>query len=369
MKRVAVIKEKKVDEKRVILLPRHVEQLKKMGIEVLIESGAGEMAGYLDQEYLDYGGNIVSTEYAWHNADLILKYKPPIAEEFKYLNERTVLAALCHAEGDPVLINEFINKKVTVYTYEFFETEDGFFPLALPGGEIAGKVALIYGMYYLQSHLGGSGVLPISVKGAKQATIGIIGYGNVGASVIKTALELGNQVIVFGNNLAKMKKLSICFNDNNLRFVECTRDNLLNELRNVDILIGAILISTYTTEPIITEEMIKCMKKGSVIIDVTCGYGKGYMPVFERKTSLNDPVYQKEGLTYCKIDNLPCAFHKTTTEAYSSNVLPWIKSLCECLFNELTDTTIENGKIFDRGKIVHPVIDEHYKYYEKSNIQ
>lgn len=367
MNKISIIKEKMQGEKRVILMPKHVKKLIKNGYEVTVEKGAGESLGFVDSDYRDAGAEIATEREAWLSADLIIKYKPPIESEYQYIKEGIQIAALCHAEGNYPLMREFIKKKCTVFSYEFFKSAEDFFPLALAGGEIAGKVAMIYAMFYAQTQFSNFGKIPVNVNSAESVTIGVIGYGNVGSSIIKMALDLGNNVIVFGKNIPKLKKLSIAFG-NKIKCCECNSENLYKELLDIDILFGAILISTFDTPPIVTEDMINVMKEGSIIIDVTCGYGKGYMPFFERETSLKEPVYYKNGKTFIKINNLPCAYHRTTTEAYSNNAYPYIEKLCDFVFRNKKDEIIENGKLFENGKIVHKVIQEHYEYYERNNL-
>lgn len=368
MNTVSVIKEKKIGEKRVILLPDHVKKLTDKGYKIMVEHDAGINVGLTDNDYMAAGAVIVSQEEAWDKADLVIKYKPPVQDEFKFIRENQKIAALCHAESDFQLMNEFINKKCTVFTFEFFKDNNGKFPLAVPGGEIAGKVAMIYAMYLAQTQIGGSGKLPIGINGAEETTIGVIGYGNVGNSIIDMAAKLGNHVIVFGSNKEKMNEYSKKFTDEKVEFYESKPEILSEKLKEVDILFGAILISTFDTEPIVTQQMIDGMKKGSIIIDVTCGYGAGYMPFFEKKTDLQDPYYIKDGKIFVKIDNLPCAYHYSTTQAYSNNVYPYVERLCDYVFSGKENECVHNGMIFENGKIVHQVIREHFDYYERNNI-
>lgn len=348
-----------------ILLPKHCREIVKCNYKVLVEQDAGINVGISNDEYQNCGCEIVSEKVAWENADIVVKYKPPIKEEYKYLRDGLKLAALCHAEGNYSLVKEFIRNRMTVFSYEFIETDFNDFPLAIPGGEIAGKVALLYGMFYLQTHLGGSGMLPIGLGGKKSGvTLAVLGYGNVGASVIKMALSLGNRVVVLGRNIAKMKKMQTVFSDG-VEVYECTSENLKRLLPEVNILVGAILESTYDTKEVISKDMIELMPVGAVIIDVTCGYGeRGYMPFFKKVTTLSEPVYRYKDRQYIKIDNLPCAFHKTTTYSYSDNVAPYIVKICNMILKGMEDREVYSGCIVKEGKIIHDVLRRHFKYYE-----
>lgn len=362
MKKISILKEVINGENRVILLPQDIDELVKK-YEVYVESGAGKELGYSDDEYRRHGATIASKDECWEYSDFIIKYKAPIKEEYKYLNSKVKLGAIFHAEGNYNLLKELKNKKVTAYTYEFIETEDGFFPMAYPGGEIAGKMAIMYANFYQQKQYGGAGRALFSVRGSKKSKIAIIGYGNVGGAAIKLAADLGNEVYVFGSNINKLKKMSVYMGET-IHCVESTNDNLLKFLPEMDAIIGAILISTYDTAPIITKEIFSKLKPGTVIIDVTCGYGSGYIPSIDKYTSLSEPVYISDnGIICCKIDNLPSAYPVSTTEAYSSNAKEWILKILDHELLGETNEDVSRGKIFDKGNIVHDVIKEHWSYY------
>ncbi len=361
---VGVIKEKLKNEKRVIITPAQVNVLVQSGFRVLVEQGAGLGCNFLDSDYESNGAEIVTTSIAWERADVILKYKAPLEEEYQYFREGLIICALFHAESNPKLIKAMCEKKVTAYTFEFLKTEDNIFPMAKSGGEIAGKFAIIMGAYLLQKQFGGKGKFLVQTRGTQPCTVGVIGYGNVGSAAIKLAQDLGCKVVCFGTNIAKMNKLSIAFN-NNVVFVESTKENYKKYLPQIDLLVGAILISTYNTPALIDENLISYMQKGSVVIDVTCGYGKGYLPFIDKYTTLENPYYNDKGLVYCKIDNLPAAFPLTTVEAYTNNGFPYIKEMLSFLKNsERRNKFVETAKIIENGKITHPIIKQHMKFYE-----
>ena len=360
-KKVSILKETINGENRVILLPQDIKEISEK-YDLIVEENAGINLGYSNEDYINNGARIGTSEECW-NADFILKYKGPTKEEYKYLNEFTKIGAIFHAEGNKELIKEMIDKKVTAYTYEFIETKDGYFPMAYPGGEMAGKMAIMYANFFSQKQYGGTGKALFSVRGCSKAKIAIIGYGNVGGAAIKLATDLGNDVYVFGTNINKLKKLSVLM-DENVHCIESTYENLKELLPQMDVIIGAILISTYDTKPLITDDIFKSLKSGTVVIDVTCGYGKGYIPNIDKYTSLKDPIYVTDnGIVCCKIDNLPSAYPITTTQAYSSNAVEWILKMLDTELNHNVSEEVLRGKIFDKGKIVHNVIEEHWNYY------
>ncbi len=367
MKKIAILKERNIGENRVILLPKDIDELTKK-YEIYVEKGAGENIGISDDEYKKHGAIIKDTESCWNNSDFVLKYKSPTTEEYKYLNENTKIAAVFHAEGNYELLKELKKRKVTAYTYEFIETSDGYFPMAYPGGEIAGKMAVMYANFYQQSQYGGGGRALFSIRGCKKPKIAIIGYGNVGGAAIKLATALGNEVFIFSSNINRLKKYSV-YMDEGINCFESTEENLKKILPEMDAIIGAILISTYNTKPIITETMFSSLKPGTVVIDVTCGYGKGYIPSINKYTKLNDPIYKtSNGIICCKIDNLPSAYPKSTVEAYSTNAKEWIMKILDNELLEITNEDVIRGKIFDKGVMCHSVIKEHWDYYEKNNL-
>lgn len=364
MKTISIIKEKLNNEKRVIITPEQVKELISLGFRVLVEHDAGQGCNYCDSDYEYNGGDIVDTDTAWGEADIILKYKAPIPEEYKYFKKGLNICALFHAESNERLVKEMCKHKINAYTFEFLKTGDDIFPMAKSGGEIAGKFSIIMGTYLLQKQFGGSGKFLVQTRGVEPCTVGVIGYGNVGAAAIKLASDLGAKVICFGRNVAKMNKLSISYN-NNVSFVESNQDNFKKYLPGIDLLIGSILISTYDTPPLIEKDVISLMKKGSVVIDVTCGYGKGYLPFIEKYTTLENPYYEKDGLIFSKIDNLPSAYPVTTVEAYTNNGFPYIKDILNYISGDKTkEDFVRTSKIIEDGNIIHPVIKQHMEFYE-----
>ncbi len=362
-KAISIIKERQEGEYRVILTPKQVAQFCSQDFTILIEQDAGVGVGYSNTNYMDAGAQIVSQEEAWNGCNLILKYKPPLPKEWRFLRPGMHLGAIFHAEGDYELVTELLKSGVTAYSYEFFQNK-GDFPLAEPGGEIAGKMAVLYGAYHLQRHLGGSGVLLAGAHGARKAKVVVIGYGNVGSASARLALAMGAEVVVLGRVKEGLERFA-CTVGGSIRTAVCSREVLKRELQDSDLLIGAILISTYNTEPIVDDDLVKMMPKGSVIVDVTCGYGSGYMPSFDRLTDFEQPVYEKYGVLHCKIDRLPAAVPTTTTEAYATNAYSYLFGLAKAIYEGVADPVSTAGKIISQGQITHPVIQEHMSFYQE----
>lgn len=364
-KSISILKETLTNEKRIILLPNHIKKFVDSGYDVFVENNAGAEIGLMNQQYEHNGAIIVDTEQAWNCSDLIIKYKAPTEDEYKYLRRGMTVSAIFHAEGNRTLIEKLCEKGITAYSYEFFETDDGYFPLAMSGGEIAGKIAFIEAAYLLQTQFGGCGRLLADVHSVPKSKIVVIGYGNVGNAIINMAYKLGNEVVVFGTNLAKMKKSLSCYG-NGIKFYVLNKERLMREVKDADAVFGAILISTFDTPPIIDIEVLKCMKKGSILMDVTCGYGQGYMPTFEKQTNLKEPYYIRNGVLHCKIDNLPAAFPETTTIAYSNNAADYLFEMAESIYGIKDDPISARGRIIKDGNIVHSVIKQHMDFYENN---
>lgn len=361
-KSISIVKEKMSNEKRVILLPRQVKNLVEHGYRVLVEHNAGIHLDKDDKEYIAAGAIIVSEEDAWTKSNIIIKYKAPIESEYKYFRKELIILALFHAEGNPKLLKTLIEKKVTAYSFEFVKNSSGMFPLGIPGGNIAGRIGFLYGMFYLQNNFGAKGILLSKVNNVKAPKVAVIGYGNVGKSVIDMALSLGNEVVVFGTNKKHMQAVSLELN-NKAKFYCCNKENLLRELSDIDLLVGAILISTYETKAIIDDEIFDIIPKGTVIVDITCGYGNGYIPQIKGYTDESYPYQIIDGKICIKIDHLPKLYHRTTVEAYSEAVLPYVLKILNKDNNPL-----ELGQIISKGKIVNSEIMRHWKYYERNRL-
>lgn len=346
------------------MAPSEVSIFIENGYQVLVENGAGIGVGIADAEYVAHGAIIVNTEEAWTRTDVVFKYKPPTVDEYKYLHRGLNIGAIFHAEGSYELIQALMQSRVNAYTYEFFQTVEGIYPMTVVGGEVAGKMAVIYAAYHLQTSQGGRGILLSNVLGQDPAKCVVIGYGNVGSAVAIQLANMGCDVVVLGTNQEKLRKFQ-SIAGNRVRTRLTSQEALWEEIPSADAVFGAVLISTYNTPPLITEDMVKAMKTGSIIVDVTSGYGAGYMETFTDQTHLSEPTYTKFGVIHCKIDNLPSAVPISTAKAYSKVAAPYLLRLAESIYTGNPDYVSAQGMIFSDGQIVHPVIEEHYRHYQQ----
>lgn len=357
-KSVSVLKEVRPGEKRVVLLPSDVADFVGAGFEVFVERGAGEQAGASDEEYRASGARLVSTREAWEASPYVLKYKAPKPEEFEHFRDGLVLGASFHAEGDAALTQELCRKKVTAYSFEFFRTPDGIFPLSVPSSEVSGKLAVLYGAYYLQKHLGGRGVLLTDVVGVERPRVLVIGHGNAGGAAARLANALGAEVVVLGANRERLRRFQATV-PSTVRCHLNSPEVLAREVPESDLVIGAILVSTYDTKPMINEDLVRLMRPGSMIVDVTCGYGSGYLSTFDRETTHLEPVYERFGVLHCKIDALPSSVPVTVAQAVAPVRAPYLIALGRAIFEGIEDPVSEAGKITEKGRVVHPEVRRH----------
>lgn len=362
MIKVGLAKEIKVGEKRVLLTPDSISEFVDAGYKFYVESDAGKNAGFEDLDYERKGAIIVSQKDLWEMSDIVIKFKAPQINEYNYLKENQIIGAFMHAEGNPELVKVLCQKKVNAYAFEFFKTYDGIFPMSLIDSEIAGKLAMIYGMYHLQSHLGGVGVLLSPVIGVKIPKVVVIGYGNAGNAAIRVAEAMGLDVVVFGRNPERLRKYQATVKPN----VQCHvyNSNFFEEqIVEADLVIGAIQISTFDTPAILKEDIVKKMKKGAMIVDITCGYGKGYMPTFDKFSTFENPVYERFGILHCKIDLLPAAVPITTTIGVSKHITPYLLKWMCSISNGIQDDVSAAGMIVKDGIVTHSEVMKLMRWY------
>jgi alanine dehydrogenase len=352
---ISVLKERRSGERRVILLPDAVHQFVECGYRVLVEIDAGKLAGYNDDAYRAVGAEIVSCEAAWFESDLIFKYKAPCPEEYRYFRRGMHLASFMHAEGNLSMVEAMRASEMSAYALEFFRNDAGEFPVPVSDNEISGKMAILLAAYHLQCHMGGSGTFLAHVPGARRAKVVVVGYGNAGGGAARLAAAMGADVTVFGSRWEGLKRFTSTLPPT----VQC----LINEpsasafekaILEADVVVGAILVSTFDTPAMLGDGLVERMKPGSVIVDVTCGYGSGYMPSFTHRTTHDEPFYVRHGVLHCKIDAMPASVPLSASEATSANVWRYLMRLAQSVSDGMPDTTSRNGCVVADGRVVHP---------------
>lgn len=346
-------------ERRTILTPDLAHALIRAGFGVITEPGIGSGVFIGDEEYAAVGVRLAETGEAW-SAPLILRYKSPGPGDLRHLRPEQHIAALFHAEGDAGLLTGLRDCGATAWSYEFV-TEHGCFPLGRPGGRIAGVQAVLAGAHALQAPAG-RGVLLAAVDGAAKPNVVVIGSGNLGAAAAQTAAALGANVTVLARS-EPSRAHYLPRAPTGVQVLVNTRGTLLECLAEADLVIGAILVSTYDTLAMITETDLAVMRHGAVIVDATCGYGPGYLPTAGPVRAPGDPPHQIAGILHVKVDMFPALVPVTATSAYVANATPYLVRLARTALLGAPDTAIEAARIACAGHLVHPVLIQHARIY------
>lgn len=321
--RIGAVKEIKDRENRVALTPTGALELVEAGHEVNVETNAGIGSGFSDDEYREKGVNIVSTDKAW-DADLVLKVKEPQESEYRYFHDNILFTYLHLAGVTDTLTKALIKAKTTAIAYETVENRAGRFPLLAPMSAIAGNMAAQFGAWYLARFNGGKGIQLGRMLTRRHGKVMVIGDGTVGQHAAMTADGMGANVLLFGRN--RNKFLELKKNElNDISFVESNNENIAEHVSNVDLLIGAVLQAGAKAPHVVSENMVKNMQAGSVIIDVSIDQG-GCVET-SQPTTHSDPVYTCHDVIHYCVTNMPGAYPRTATIALTEHTLPYILKL------------------------------------------
>ncbi len=347
-------------DRRTLLTPAVAAVLREAGFEVVTEPGVSAGVFGADDDLAAAEVRFAEPGEVW-DAPLVLRYKNTYPRDVARLRPDQAIGALFHAEGDPALLSALVTSGVTAYSYEFIAESDGF-PLAAPGGEIAGVQAVLHGALAMQTVHGGRGVLLARVSGATAARVVVIGCGHVGSAAARTAAALGAQVTVLARSEHSASRYRPTA-PQGVRVAVNIDEARQQALAEADLVIGAILVSTFDTPPMITEPDLAMMKTGAVIVDATCGYGEGYLPTAGPVQSPGDQPHVVGGVLHLKVDVLPAMVPVTTTEAYTATAAPYLVRLARVALQDATDPAIEAARIAQHGALVHPVARHHAGIY------
>ncbi|WP_405145118.1 hypothetical protein OG589_00180 [Sphaerisporangium sp. NBC_01403] len=346
-------------ERRTICTPDVARALTGAGFGVIAEPGLGQGVFIDDHAYAAAGVRFTRPEETWA-APLVLRYKSPDPTDLGRLSAGQHIGALFHAEGDAELMAALQACGATAWSYEFVQ-EDGHFPLGRPGGQIAGVQAVLAGAQALQDP-GGRGVLLGRIDGATPATVVVIGSGNVGAAAARASAALGADVVVLTSGEASRNAYARSA-PADVRVLVNTRQTLLGCLRDADLVIGAILVSTYDTPAMISADDLALMRPGAVIVDATCGYGPGYLPAAGPVQRPGDPPRLVGGILHVKVDIWPALVPVTATAAYTGNAAPYLVRLARAALLGHQDPALQAAVIVQDGKLVHPALLQHTEFY------
>lgn len=325
--RIGIPKEILNNEFRVAITPSGVKTLVDLGKEVIIETNAGKESGFLDKHYANEGAKIVnSPEEVW-DCDIILKVKEPQKSEYKFLREDLIIFTYFHLAASKSLADVLIKNKVTAIGYETVKNKAGKLPLLMPMSEVAGRMSVQIAANLLEKQNGGSGILLGGVPGVSKGKVTIIGGGVVGTNAARIAIGLGAQVTVLNRSAQKLVDLDGLFG-HRIQTLISNSYNIAKAVKNADIVIGAVLVPGAKAPKLVTEEMVKTMSPGSVIVDVAIDQG-GIFETADKTTTHENPTYIKHGVIHYAVPNIPGAVSRTSTIALTNVTLPYVVDLVE----------------------------------------
>jgi alanine dehydrogenase len=323
---IGVPKEVKQDEQRVAAVPAGVEMLTQAGHQVLVEKGAGVGAGFMDEEYLDVGAQIMEDGQAvWKKADLIVKVKEPLPQEYDLIQEGQIIFTYLHLAAAPSLAKVLAEKKAVAVAYETIQPADRSLPLLEPMSEIAGRMATQIGARLLEKTFGGRGVLIGGVPGVPPADVVIVGGGTVGVNAARVALGMGAQVTILDISAQRLRTLYDLFDGRIITYMS-NSFNLAKVALYADLLVGAVLVPGAKAPKLVTKEMVMTMKQGAVIVDVAIDQG-GSIETIDRVTTHSNPTYVAHGVVHYSVANMPGAVPRTSTFALTNVTIPYLMQL------------------------------------------
>ncbi len=356
--RIGVPTEIKTDEYRVGMTPAGAAVLTADGHEVYVQSGAGNGSGFSDDEYKTAGAKILGDANAVYEvADMIVKVKEPIDADLGRLKEGQLLFTYLHLAPVPNLTEALLTKKITGIAYETItDARKRTLPLLTPMSEVAGRMSVHVGAYYLHKPNAGRGILLGGVPGVLPGDVVIIGGGVVGTNAAKMAVGLGARVTVLDTNLERLRQLDDIFRGA-VQTLASNSAYIAEAVRHADLLVGGVLIPGASAPKLVTRAMIGEMKKGSVIVDVAIDQG-GCVET-ARPTTHSNPVYEVDGVIHYCVANMPGAVPRTSTIALTNATLPYTRRLASLGFKKaIEDRGLSEGVNVYKGAITHKAVAE-----------
>lgn len=346
---IGLPKEIKDDEYRVAMLPWAVAQLVRRGHQVYVQKSAGIGSGYSDDEYIHAGAKMADqAEAVFDKADLIVKVKEPQTSEYGLLRKDQILFTYLHLAANRQLTEALIQSGATAIAYETI-TVKGHLPLLEPMSEIAGRMSILVGGYFLAKHQGGNGILLGGVPGVLPGRVLILGGGTAGMNAARMATGLGADVTVMEIDRDRMRFLDVTLSAAHTLY--SSEDHLFELLPRVDVLVGAVLLPGAKAPKLIKRSMLHRMRPGSVLVDIAID--QGGCAETSKPTTHHDPVYTEEGVVHYCVANMPGAYARTASQALSSMTLPYIQLMADHGFSEACNinhalpsgVNIRNGEI------------------------
>src|ERR1044071_3257266 len=356
--RIGVPKEIKTNENRIALVPAGAEALVAAGHTVMIEHGAGDGSGFTDSNYTDVGAKIgPDAATVWREADMIMKVKEPIESEWKHMRRGQVIFTYFHFAADERLTRAHMDSGAICIAYETVELPSRELPLLTPMSEVAGRMAVQEGAKYLEKLYGGRGVLLGGVPGVAPAKVVILGGGIVGINAAKMAAGLGAKVTILDLSLERLRYLSDVMAPN-VFLIHSNRHNILREIKDADLVVGAVLIPGAKAPKLIRKEDLKKMQPGSVIVDVAIDQG-GCVETIHATTHEN-PTYVVDGIIHYGVANMPGGVPRTSTLALTNATLPYAMQLANKGWKRALreNKALLKGLNMAEGRVTYPGVAE-----------
>lgn len=340
---IGIPKEIKNNENRVALPPSGVFDLTNRGHQVLVEKDAGKGSAITDEEYAAAGATIIEKAADVWAAEMVMKVKEPLPEEYQYFRKGLLLFTYLHLAANKPLTEALVNSGVNAIAYENVQPADNTLPLLAPMSEIAGRMAAQIGANYLERVNGGKGILLSGVPGVRRGNVVVIGGGVVGLNAAKLAVGLGANVTLLDVSVPRLKELDIIFG-NSVQTMMSNSYNIQECLKTADLVIGAVLIPGHKAPTLVTKEMVAKMPDHGVIVDVAIDQG-GIFETEDRVTTHDDPTYVAEGVVHYAVANMPGAVPQTATYALSNSTMAYANLLA----NNPLEEILKNNLALRRG--------------------
>ncbi len=354
--KIGIPKEIKNNENRVGMTPDGVAELVKHGHEVFVQHTAGEGSGFADAAYEKVGAKILPTiEAVYDVAEMIIKVKEPIKPEYPLLKHGQLVFTYFHLACDLELTEAMVKSGAVCLAYETVQTADNRLPLLVPMSEVAGRMASINGAYYLQKTKGGKGKLMSGVPGVKPAKVLVLGGGIVGEAVARMAAGMGAEVYITDISLPRLRQLDAEL-PANVHTLYSTEHNIRKELKDVDIVVGSVLVPGDKAPHLITRDMLKEMEPGTVLVDVAIDQGGCFET--SHPTTHSDPVYEVDGIVHYAVANIPGAVPNTSTAALTNATLKYALALADKGWKKACreDAALYKGLNVVEGKITFKAV-------------
>lgn len=354
---IGVPREIKSNEDRVALTPAGAETLTRAGHSVLVEAGAGCGSGFSDESYQQAGGKIVSDKsQLFADAEMIMKVKEPLPLEYDLFHEGQILFTYLHLAPEPELAKALLAKKVIGIAYETIEGPNRSLPLLTPMSEVAGRMAVQIGAQFLEKPHGGKGILLGGVPGVEPAQVVIVGGGTVGTNAAKIAVGMGARVTVIDKSGDRLNYLDDLFGGRVVTIMSNSY-NIACWARKADLLIGAVLLPGAKAPKLVSEEMVKTMSPGSVIVDVAIDQG-GSVATIDRVTTHSEPTYVKHGVVHYAVANMPGAVARTSTFALTNATIDYALAIANKGYRQaiLDNPGLAKGVNVLGGKVTYQAV-------------